>query len=273
MINTTTKNQIYHALPVCTFYSLFFLLFFFPITFSSRFFLSDGLLAAFHTPVETWTNAMFSGHPRLANIHWSAFYPLKYLFSLLPNGYNLFTVTAYVLSSSFTYGYIYTITRSRLAALFGGTVFGMCGFMIGHLGHSAMIQSAVWLPLILWALEILRRTPSIPWFVIASIGVAMSITAGHPQIVVYSLMVAIAYVLFSCRNSTIGSWRYAGICIGALMFGCALAAIQLLPTTELANLSIRKELTFERFSNFSLPPFYLILFLFPYIFGGVPRPC
>ena len=76
-------------------------------------------------------------------------YPPAFLLSFLPGSWNVFMIVAYVVGSSFMYGYVYTLTRSRFAALTSGLIFGLSGFMMAHLGHAVIVHVAAWIPLIL----------------------------------------------------------------------------------------------------------------------------
>jgi hypothetical protein len=264
--------RLSHYVKVGLFYTLFYLVFFSPIIFSDRIFLSDGLHPAFFSPFELWTNQVFAGYPAVAAIESQDLYPLTYVFSELPGGFNLFILSVYILSSFFVYGYIYTIIRSTFAGLVAGVMFGLSGFMIAHLGHGSMIHAATWLPLLIWSLEKLKRTFSYLWLSLASLAVALSFLAGHPQISVYSVILSSAYVLILGRSATIGWTRYIIVFFIILAVGCLLAAVQLLPTLELMSQSVRSKMSFEQFVSYALPLQQVVQLMFPYVFGGSGSP-
>ena len=64
--------------------------------------------------------------------------------------------------------------------------------MMAHLGHTAIIHAALWLPLVIWSLERLRSGFSGPWFIAAVVSVACSVLGGHLQVSVYVLVLAAA---------------------------------------------------------------------------------
>nr|MBA3767870.1 YfhO family protein [Acidobacteriota bacterium] len=165
------------------------------------------------------------------------------------------------------YGYVYTVTRSRQSALASGVMYGMSGFMMAHLGHIGIIHCAAWLPLIIWSLEMLRRKWNPFWFVVGSIAVAFCFLAGQSQIFFYSLLLSVSYAIALGWSAPVGRrtfYLYALLLFG---LGIGLAAIQLIPTAELINLSVRTEFRFEEFVSFSLTPKHLVTFVFPYLFG------
>jgi len=265
-----------HIASVIFFYTTIYLIFFSPVIFFNNLLApGDGFVQsvpAFYSPRTLWTNLLLSGFPVAADIQVQTWYPISLLFSLIPNSWNAFVVSAYVLASSFSYGYVYTLTKSRLAALVSGIVYGMSGFMMAHLGHTMMIHTALWMPLLIWALEKLRHQFSSEWFAVGVCAVACSFLAGHPQIFVYIMGLSAAYVLVLGWSAPFGRWKYYRLYLGVSVLGVALAAIQIIPTIELANLSPRSVMSFDNFVVFSLPIHQVIHIIFPYLFGGSNHP-
>ena len=98
-------------------------------------------------------------------------YPLSLLFSLIPRSYNWLVVFGYVLAGFFTTGFIARKTGSLFAGLVGGIIFSMSGFFIAHINHLTVIHTALWLPLILHALEELKNGYRPGWFFIGSFAI------------------------------------------------------------------------------------------------------
>ena len=198
-----------------------------------------------------------------------SWYPLKWLFSYF-GAWNSFVISAYVLASCFTYGYVYALRKSCFAALMSGIIYGMSGFMIAHLGHTTIIHTAMWMPLLILAQERLRHNLTVRWFVVASLSITSSILAGHPQIFVYGLGISLAYgvaIGVVCSDGTLEILHFIFGDFGPrIVYG----AIQLLPSSELAGVGPRSELSFSEFVSYSLPPYQAIGLLFPYLFGGRP---
>ncbi|HKO43255.1 MAG TPA: YfhO family protein [Pyrinomonadaceae bacterium] len=269
-----------HGLLVFLFYSFLFTLFFSPVIFFGRLLapgggrLGDGLLyhvAYFLSDKLRWDPLLAGGFPMIADPQVAAWYPPALLFSFVPGGWNIFVVSAYVLASCFTYGYVYTVTKSRIAALAGGMVYGMCGFMMAHLGHTTIIHVAAWLPLLIWSIEMLRQKITLEWIAIGVLAVACCVLAGHLQIVSYSLVFAGTYAVVFGWNAPVGRWRFYSVYAMAVALGIGLTAIQMLPAMELARFSTRSNFTFSDFASYSLPYKHLLLLLFPASFGGLPR--
>ncbi len=279
-LNLLLKTPVRHAVFVVLFFSLLFTLFFSPVLFTGHLLapaaggLGDGVvyhLAFFQSSKVLWDNLLANGFPMVADPQVMAWYPPALFFSFIPGGWNIFVVSAYVMASCFTYGYVYAITQSRFASLVAGITYGMCGFMIAHMGHTAMIHSAVWLPLIVWSLEMLRREFSRLWLVAGCLAIACCMLAGHLQIVVYGLIAAGAYALFLGWSAPIGRLRFYPLASVLFVLGLGLAALQILPTKELAGLSLRTGFTYWEFVTYSFPSKHLPMLLFPAVFGGLPR--
>jgi hypothetical protein len=107
------------------------------------------------------------------------------------------------------------------------------------------------------------------WYVVGAASVACCALAGHPQIFAYMLSLGGVYAL--ARGWRAGKrWRYYFLCALLVLNGTGLAAIQLLPTAELAAASLRASLGFAEFVSYSLPLRQTPMLLFPYLFGGSP---
>ncbi|HLL14692.1 MAG TPA: YfhO family protein [Pyrinomonadaceae bacterium] len=154
------QRTILHSLSVVFGYTLLFVLFFAPVLFSSYLLApGDGILyflPNFYARRVLWDASVWGGFPAVGDSQLMMWYPPALLFSFLES-WNAFLLSAYVLAASFTYAYCYALTRSRFAATVGGICYGMCGFIIAHLGHAALIHAAAWLPLFLLSLEKLAR--------------------------------------------------------------------------------------------------------------------
>lgn len=266
------KNPLIHSLLVFLSFSLLFTLFFSPVLFSGRLLApGDGTiyyLPALYSTKILWTDLIFGGYPVVGDPQNMTWYPLALLFHWIPNSWNAFVVSAYVLAGSFAYCYGYMLTGSRLAASVSGVVYSMCGFMMAHLGHTTIIHAAAWMPLLLCVMERLRHGFSRLWFVLGVLAVSCCFLGGHPQIAVYSLGLSFFYALFLGWHAPVGWRKYYTYAAGVLVMGIALCAIQIIPTAEFSRLSPRSEMTFGEFSSYSLPRWQTLQMLFPYFFGG-----
>ncbi|NWG04920.1 MAG: YfhO family protein [Syntrophaceae bacterium] len=266
-------SATFHAIKVALSYSLLYTVFFSPVIFSGRFLApGDGThyyLPNFYMGKMFWDPLILSGFPVAADPQAMAWYPLSIIFSFFKS-WNGFILSAYVLSSSFCYGYVYTVTRSPLAGFVGGIIYGMSGCMMVHLGHTSIIHTVVWMPLLIWAMEMLGRRFTPSWFIIACLAVSCSALAGHPQMMVYIFGLTTAYVIvagYSKRSSA--RLRYYLSYLGIIALGLSLSAIQLIPSAELASLGLRAQMSFADFVSYSFHPLRSVTLFFPALLGGL----
>jgi hypothetical protein len=265
-----------HVLVVLGGYCVLYLVFFAPVIFSDRLLApGDGIIyfvPNFATARVFWDTTIWGGFPAVGDAQLMLWYPPALIFSLFGAlGYQSFVLAAYVLASSFTYGYVFTLTRSRMGAAASGCIYGLGGFMLAHVGHAALIHAAAWLPLVVWSLAMLQRVKvSRFWFMIAALAVACGALAGHPQIFVYTSALAAGFVLVTGWRAPLGRWRYYGLSTLVYAVGVGLAALQLWPTAELTKLSWRSALGFEEFAAYALTLRQIPVFFFPFLYGGAP---
>ena len=274
MLRRAIETPLRHSLFVIAFYALVFVAFFFPAIYQGHLLAvgGDGLylyLPNFYSHKVLWDTLLFSGFPMMADPQVMTWYPPAFLLSLLPGSWNVFMILAYIAGSSLMYGYVHTLTRSRLAALTSGLIFGLSGFMMAHLGHAVIIHAAAWIPLILWALERLRQQLTVKWLVIGSVAVTLSFLGGHSQIYFYGLILSAAYAIVLGWSAPIGRWRYYAAALLMSILGISLAAIQIIPTVELLGQSARVGYSFQDFVSHSLPPRQALTMIFPAVFGAV----
>ncbi|MDT7541202.1 MAG: hypothetical protein QOE33_1106 [Acidobacteriota bacterium] len=273
-----TRDALIHALVVPLLFALLFTIFFSPVVFTGRLLApGDGthfFVPNFYSPRVWWDVLVWVGTPRFADPSAMFWYPPHLVCRLLPQGWNIFMLSAYVVAASATYGYVYGLTRSRFSAAVSGTTYALCGFMIAHSVHASMIHAAAWLPLFVWSLEELRRFDGLRekvWFVVGALSIALCALAGHPQIFLYTLALGGALAIFRARGATSGASRYLALCAALVVIGACLAAVQLAPTVELSRLTPRAAINFESFTAYQLPLRQLPTFIFPLVFGGAPH--
>ena len=265
-----------HVIVVLGGYCVLYLIFFAPVIFSDRLLApGDGIIyfvPNFAAARVFWDTTIWGGFPAVGDAQLMLWYPPALVFSLFGAvGYQSFVLAAYVLASSFTYGYVFTLTRSRMAAAASGGIYGLAGFMLAHIGHAALIHAAAWLPLVVWSLAMLQGVKiSRFWFIIAALAVACAALAGHPQIFVYTSALAAGFVLVTGGRAPLGRWRYYGLSTFVYALGVGLAALQLWPTAELTKLSWRAALSFEEFTAYALKLRQVAVLFFPFLYGGAP---
>src|SRR6266850_1136151 len=187
------------AILVVLAYSLLFIWLFAQSIITHRYLSESDLyeyyLPIFLAPITTWSSFEFSGLPAFADPGDFSLYPPHFFFARIVGSWTGFIISAFVMAASFTYAYVYRITRSRTAAAFAGLAYGMSEAMVERLPHLGTMHCFAWLPLILLAIEELRGPHTRAWIAIGGAGVAAAFLAGHPQPAVYTVYVTAVYAL------------------------------------------------------------------------------
>ena len=258
-------------------------------------------LRAGHWPL--WNPYLGAGTPLAANLQTAAFYPPNILFLLMPVerafGWELALHVA--LAGIFAYFFGRTMGLSPFGALVGGLAYGGGGYLVSRWVFPSMVYAAAWLPLMLAFTERLVRRPTPnshsaggnnrlgesigSWLLdmaLLALATALQLLAGHAQTSFYSLAIVAIFALFRLAQRYLSSGRPRNIRLPLLpasglllatLWGVALAAIQLLPTAELAAHSQRAgTLTDLRFAfELSFWPWRFITLLAPDFFGNPAR--
>jgi hypothetical protein len=235
---------------------------------------SDSLdfgVAAFLSPPTLWTDAMYSGYPIAADPQSLTWYPVLSLFRLAGVDWNGFLLSAYVIASATAFLLVRRLSRSALAGIFSGLVYGFSGVMLAHIGHFNQIHAAAWAPLGIYGLQLTREGQHRPGAAVTAFAFAMMWLAGHPQVPVYTAYLAAALVAGSlyldrpARDAALPriAWSALGI-----VLGLGIAAVAILPMVELGGYSHRAESNWELYISKALPPWQLIGLALPFAYGG-----
>jgi hypothetical protein len=210
------------------------------------------------------------------------------------------------LAGVFAYYLGRTLGLSAFGALVASLAYGGGGYIVARWVFPSMVYAAAWLPLMLvQAQKVIdgpvtsgeqpgdqedagqaRRRPAATYYTtqtaLLALVIALQLLAGHAQTSFYSLLIVACFALFRMfKRRTAGeavvqirqALASAGRLLLAVLWGVGLAAIQLLPTAELAANSQRAgTLTDLRFAyELSFWPWRLLSLLAPDLFGNPAR--
>jgi O-antigen/teichoic acid export membrane protein len=241
-----------------------------------------------------WHPYLFGGAPFLAAGQHSALYPFSVLFYVLPvaRAYGLFTVLQLWLAGAFMCLFIRVLRLGPFPALIAGIVYQLSAFFVVSVVFTMIIAAAAWLPLLLAIVELMVRKqedkgagPFVPiWYVLAgAVALGMVILAGHPEILVYTLLVMAYYALVrlamlwwrlrSAGEAGVARWRpvlrlaiWLGFMVG---LGLGLGSIQLIPLVELVTRSFREgSVTYGDVIGWAYPARQIATFVVPDFFGN-----
>jgi len=250
-----------------------------------------------------WNPYLFCGLPALGTFALCPFYPLTWLFAVLPAGLAL--TYQYILSDWLAGVWTYWAARwfglKRAAASFAGLVFMVCGHVVtlAHAGHLQKVAAIAWIPLAFGcATAAWKERRWKPW-VGCGVAIAAQLLASHVQIAFYTILFLLLWILWLVlvRRDAGGSplekmlearskrpenpadnlasdllpltslWSACGLTLALLVAG-GLSAAQILPALETTPLSNRGlGITFEEAAGTSYPPFEFIEYLLPSFLG------
>ncbi|MBI5554417.1 MAG: hypothetical protein HY920_01005 [Elusimicrobia bacterium] len=278
--NTSIRQLLFSPallslLGLCFFWALVY----FDILIKNKFY-SFGEIARFYLPghkalaaawqhghLLLWAPQLFGGFPLYAAGQLGAFYPLNILlhaFFAPEYAVSLLLIFHILLASLFTYLYTRQMGLEESAALVASVVFAFGGFLTTNLMHVSLIFASAWFPLGLYFIEKYiqeRRRSFLVWF---SLAVALQALAGNQQILLFSIIVYIAYFAWFWSREKL-PFREAAYFTGLVLLGLSLAAVQLVPYRELLLNGVRSGKYDCGATYFPLRNF--ITYIFPNFFG------
>lgn len=232
-----------------------------------------------HGALPAWNPYIFSGTPFIANIQASMFYPLGFLFYVMPTEYAYgYTIIIHcVLGLLFMYLFLRSLSVNEAGAFLSAIIFIYNGFFMAHLyaGHLTFVQNYIWIPLIFFYLHRFFKTFYFRNAALGGLFLGIQILGGFPQIAFYTILAVLSFGLFHVtiflKAKHVQECIRIGLGIATIVcIGFALAAIQLLPTLEFTKLSTRAGGISYWFATLdSLHPKMFLSFLIPEIFGNV----
>lgn len=229
-----------------------------------------------------WNPYLFSGLPFIANPQPAMFYPPTWLALLMPatKALGVIIVLHIWLAGAGMYIWLHSEGASVIGALFGGVVFTFSGyfFVRVYAGHLGVITTGAWLPLLLWIYRHIAKQRSWKLAVLGGLPLGLSILAGHTASFIYVMLGLTAYAVFRTwqiwqEEQSTQAAEHSLLLLGVMgLIGIALAAVQILPMTELVAHSARQAgAGYDFATRFSWPPGYLLTLLVPNFFGEPAR--
>ncbi|MDW8317259.1 MAG: YfhO family protein [Anaerolineae bacterium] len=224
-----------------------------------------------------WNPYLFMGVPFLANPQAAVLYPLHWPLVGLDAARSLMASAVLHLWLAALGAAVYARRRAGLgwpASLAVGLVFGLSGYLAARVGQINQLAAIAWLP---WALAVAQPTPL--GLAGLALVVALQLLAGHTQaafisatgvLLVSAWPLAAALWAWAARREPLNRaalWdglRGLAAATAAVGLGALLAGVQILPSLELAEQSVRSGgLPYREAVSFSLRPRGLLLTLLP----------
>lgn len=222
--------------------------------------------------IPLWCPYLYYGFPLLAEGQAGVFYPFNILLFTLfePNlAYNYSIVLHFFLAGLFMFIYLRTIELDLASALLASITFMFSGVFITHLTYFNMLTIYVWLPLILYFIELLFRKKDIKYVIFSGIIFGIQFLGGCPQISIQILVILLIYFLFKVFTDKQRPYKSFIHLLIIFLIGFGIYAIQLFPMYELLKESYRNTpISYEIWTAASLSLSQVMTFILPDFWGN-----
>jgi len=219
-----------------------------------------------------WNPYAFSGNVHLATYQAAVLYPLNFVYFILPqiDAWSLLVVLQPILIGFFTYLFLKEINLSKKAAFFGAFVFAFSGWMLVWMEEDLVKEhSALWLPLILYALERFDKKISIRNIVLLVFAITCSVLAGFLQLTIYVFIAVLAWIAFIYWGFNKRNLKKLGTLIICFVFAFLFSAPHVLPAIQAYFISPRGLVDVRfLFEEYLAQPSHLITLLAPDFWGN-----
>jgi len=202
-----------------------------------------------HGELPLWHDRTGLGYPLHAESQAGIFYPPnQFLYRVfdINAAYNSSILLHYVMAFVFAWRFCRSQRLSQLSALLAGMVF-VYGWFPARLSLEWSIIGGVWFPCCLWLTERLIDRPSRSAGCLLAVAFGIHLLAGHFTLAFITQLCCLGYAVLTAGRLTntdlnvvpIRRLRAGVFVTAAIAVGVCLAAVQLVPTLELRQLSQR----------------------------------
>src|ERR1019366_364555 len=225
-----------------------------------------------------WNPYVFAGMPFLADVQVAFWYPINMAQALFVSGGYLSPVVmewAILLHFAVAGFGMYWFTKKIFelddwSALFAGIAYGFSGYITAQSIHQMIVYHIALFPFV--AYFFIRGFDSWKYAIAGGLILGMMYLAGHPQSTLYFTFFLAVLAVYEIvhrmrpKSGTLDLWTVARMAL-PVVIGFGIFAIQFLPSQELAGLSRRDTITYEKSLDGSLTWGHVLTFVLPRLFG------
>jgi hypothetical protein len=222
--------------------------------------------------IPLWNPYIHLGTPFLAGLQSAVFYPLSLLLVIpFPLGFNFFLLAHYAVALVGMWRLLRYRAMSVSATAVGSLVFVLGGYLVSMLNVTNHLQAAVWTPWLIVAWARYRDTGELRRWLTFIVLAAVQVLAGAPEVLLMTIAVLASWTAYSCFPRLGDTAKLEIWLVTALVFAAGLTAVQIFPTLEYLNESLRRgPLDYTQVTTWSLEPISLFQLLFPH--SSSPQP-
>jgi len=238
--------------------------------------------------IPLWNPHQFAGTPFMAAGQQSTLYPLSLIYYVMPltSAYGWFTVVNLWLGGVLMFALMRGLHVSRFGATLSAITYQLAGMFVASAVHPMILGAVVWLPLLLLMAEFIitgrtlrGRPAALIWASVGALALALNVFAGHPEIMIYTLLIAgyFSAIRLLARWYTERGEAHAlrrliergAALLLMVILGLALGAVQLVPLYEFVSTNWRAERSsFEAVLSYAHPLRDAVQYLMPNFYGS-----
>jgi hypothetical protein len=218
-----------------------------------------------------WNPFPYCGVPIHADSQAQLFYPFNWIAILLGNvshGRNLYYWVEWLvplhmmIAGLLTFALLRHLGLRTPSAFLGAGIYQLGGFFASQAQHLGVICTAAWLPLVVLSAFKLKRGPNALWIAIFALAMALAILAGFSPGTL-AVLGALGLVMIGLWVTREASWKLTVPIACGLALALAITAVQVVPTYQLAKLSIASLRSEWHLTGGGLPLQCLVSFVVP----------
>lgn len=216
--------------------------------------------------IPLWNPYSFAGTMHAGNYQSAIFSPVNLLFFFLPeiHAWSIMILLQPLLAGLFMYLFLRSMVISREGSVLGSLAFMFCGFIVVWMAYGTLGYAALFLPLVLYAVNALMTRGQRWAGPLISVSIGLSFLSGHFQISLYVLLYTFLYILFAVVASK--KWERLLIAFVSVVVGILFAAPQIVPALDAYRTSLRSSI----FTNGEIISWQYIITIFSPDFYGNP---
>jgi len=219
-----------------------------------------------HGELPLWNPYSFAGTSHVGNYQSAVFSPINLLFYFLPeiHAWSVMILLQPILAGLFMYVFLRSLMLRRVSSVMGSIAYMFCGFMVVWMAYGTLGFAVLFLPLILYGVNIFV-TKGYSWAAaLFSFSLGLSFLSGHFQMSLYVLAYTVSFLLYLFIRS---KEKKRALSAGAFIFvGVCLAAPQILPAYDSYTQAMRSSL----FNKGEVIPWQYLVTIFSPDFYGNP---
>jgi len=221
--------------------------------------------------IPLWDPSILLGTPLLANFQAGLLNPFNVLFLVFSSSYawGIQVILQPVLIALATFLFLRNLKLQKLAAVFGGLSFAFSGFSIVWMEYNTIGFALAYFPLALLLIDKLIKDRKVIYAFLLGLALALQIFSGYPQITIYTVIFSSLYFMYRIFGNSERRLVKILLFFGGTASAVLFAAVQLIPSYELLQLSIRSiDDTAANAGIQFLPLTHLITLFIPDFFGN-----